>query len=190
MTLSQARTALRGTTVTVLEEFDETASDNEVLAQDVAEGDPRPDAVELTVAKQPVSVYLDDLRAVSSDFRSGSDDLGGESYPRSLQGYDRYAGTAEWNLSRGYRRLVATVGRSDDAEHADLQVQVQVFLDQREVWSERVAVGQTVDMDIDVTDALRLRIDYTPLDRESAYLVLGDVRLLGLPGEVPEPEEE
>lgn len=193
LTLSQARTELRGIAYDVVEEFDTDAADNEVLAQSVAVGEEVTEGVDLTVAKQPVTVYLDDLEAVSNrSYYDATPQLNGESYPRSLVG-DAYnnTGTAEWNLSRGFRQLVATVGRSDEADNPAVAVEVKVFLDQREVWSERVVLGEPVELDIDVTDALRLRIDHTPLERsESAELVLGDIRLLGLPGEVPEEPEE
>lgn len=189
-TLSAARSELSGVAIEVVEEFDGAAKDNEVLAQSVEEGEELPDTVQLTVAKQPVTVYLDTLTAVeNSSVQDGIAELNGEKYPRSLIS-DYRSGYREVNLSRGYRQLVATVGRSDNAQDAEEEVQVEVFLDQRKVWSERVVLGETIDMDIDVTDALRLRIEFTSLNQKYAYLALGDIQLRGLPGEVPEPEDE
>ena len=191
-TLAGARADLRGVTIKVEETLDPDATDKEVVAQSVTAGEEWPEAVTLTVARQPVTVYVDSLSTVDS-YALGEDtsELDGESYPRSLASgsWDK-SGYGEWNLSRGYRQLVATVGRSDDAAHSEEQVQVEVFLDQRKAWSERVVLGEPVEMDIDVTDVLRLRIEFTSLNDQAAYLVLGDIHLLGLPSEVPELEED
>lgn len=192
-TLSGARADLRGVTVQVVEQLDEKAVDNTVLEQSVAAGEAWPDTVELTVARRPVMVYMDSLSYVNGSYiDEETAELDGESYPRSLVGGAGWgtSGYREWNLSRGYRQLVATVGRSDNATTADEQVQVEVFADQRKVWSERVVLGDPIEMNVDVTDALRLRIEFTSLNDEGAYLVLGDIHLLGLPGEVPEPEDD
>lgn len=187
MSVSAARSELRGSDVIVVDEFDENATDNEVLAQDVPSGDPIADEVTLTVAKQPVTVYLQNLQTASGGFDAGTGQLSGEFYPNSLLG-DYYEGeSAEWNLGRGYRQLLATVGRSDEAEDAGEEVQVEVFLDQRKVWSERVVLGEPIEMSVDVADVLRLKIESTSLGDASSDVVLGDIRLLGLPGEVPEP---
>lgn len=189
-TLSAARVDLAGVEVEVVDRLDEEALDTEILEQSVAAGEQWPETVTLTVARNPVTIYMDTLSTVSRDnTRARTAELDGESYPRSIVSTYR-RGFSEWNLSRGYRQLVATVGRSDNAAPADEQVQVEVFLDQRKVWSERVVLGDPIEMEIDVTDVLRLRIEFTSLNDESADLVLGDIHLLGLPGEVPEPEDD
>lgn len=193
MSLSAARSELRGTRVTVEEDFDESARDNEVLAQDVAAGDTVPDEVVLTVAKQPVTIYLDDLTPVSEgwySFDSSQASVDGESYPRSLVTGWTDEAQAGWNLSRGFRELRGTLGRSDDADDPETEAQVEVFLDRRKVYSEVVSFGEPIEMNVDVTDALRLEIVGKSLDGETLDLVLGDIRLLGLPGEVPELEDD
>lgn len=193
-TLSQARTQLSGTTVSVVEEFDEDARDNEVSAQSAAAGEPVPDEVELTVTRQPVTIYLDQMEIVASSgnfsrFKSRTAELGGEFYPRSMAVADYSQSSTSWNLSRGFRTLRMTLGRSDDASDAETQVQVEFFLDQRSVQTEIVSFGEPVELELDVTDALRLEIVATALNGDSSYIVLGDARLLGLPSEVPELED-
>lgn len=196
MTLSQARSQLRGLRVNVIEEFDESARDNEVLAQSVAAAAAMPDSVDLTVAKQPVTIYLDALPALhvssaSYGFRTGTAQVDGKSHARSLvaSGWGSSAGNG-WNLSRGFRELQATLGRSDDATDTTTEVQVEVFLDRRVVYSEVVRFGEPVELSVDVADALRLEIIATSLDGGRTNIVLGDIRLLGLPGEVPELDEQ
>ncbi|AXK47026.1 protein kinase domain-containing protein [Brachybacterium saurashtrense] len=190
--LAEAKLSLPGTEISVVEQLDPDTVDNTILAQTVPEGEEVPDSVEVTVARQPVTVYLDTLETADGyGFDTDLAHLDGETYPRSVVS-DLWDddGYGEWNLGRGYREMVALVGRSDDATGAGETVQVDVYLDGRSVWSERVQVGNPVELRIDVTDALRLRIEYTSLEEEEAYLVLGDVHLLGLPEEVPEPADE
>lgn len=191
-TLSAARTELRGTRIEVVEDFDEDARDNEVLAQDVTAGDPLPEQVALTVARQPVTRYLADLDAVSSQgFDSDSARIGGDSFPHSLVSY-RWYDEAEisWDLRKGYRQLLGTLGRHDEAEQTQTEVQVEIFLDERKVHTEVVGFGEQIGLDVDVTDALRLKITAKSLDGEAMNIVLGDLRLLGLPGEVPNLEDD
>lgn len=193
LTLSAARAELRGTEVTVLEEFDESAKDNEVLAQSVPTGQDLPDEIELTVARQPVTIYLDDMEDVEGDWylRPGRGQISGEPYPRSLTSAshtDEVSGS--WNLGRGFRELRATLGRSDEASNTETEIQVEIFLDRRKVHTEIVGFGEPVDLKVDVADALRLQVVAKSLDGEAMNLVLGDIRLLGLPGEVPELDEE
>lgn len=191
MTLTQARTALRPARVTVEEDFDEDARDNEVLEQDVAVGQALPEEVVLTVARQPVTRYLEDLRSVDDrGVHTGTAQVDGKNYPRSIMSYPRYEeAEISWNLSRGYRQLVGILGRSDDAEDTQTEVQVEIFLDERKVHTETVGFGEAVELDVDVADALRLEIVATSLDGEAMNIVFGDIRLLGLPSEVPELEE-
>lgn len=198
MTLSEARTELRGVRVSVIEEFDESARDNEVLAQSVAAGGPRPESVDLTVARQPVTIYLDEMESLraaggKTDFSRGTAQVDGESYARSLLPA-RYSSSSSigngWNLSRGFRELRGTLGRSDDSTDTTTEVQVEVFLDRRVVYSEVVAFGEPLEMKVDVADALRLEIIATSLNGKATNIVLGDFRILGLPGEVPELDEQ
>lgn len=192
LTLSAARSELRGTRVTVEEDFDESARDNEVLAQAVAAGAPLPDEVVLTVARQPVTRYLEDLDPVQSDgFSAAPAQVDGENYPRSLVTRQYVKdGSMSWNLSRGYRELHGTLGRSDEASDTATEVQVEIFLDERKVHTETVGFGEAIELSVDVADALRLKIVANSLDGSYMNLVLGDIRLLGLPGEVPELEED
>lgn len=195
MTLSQARSQLRGVRVNVIEEFDESARDNEVLAQSVAAAATMPAEVDLTVAKQPVTIYLDAMEALpvsrSDGFYRETAQISGTSYARSLVGgpYGRNKGNG-WNLSRGFRELQGTLGRSDDSQDTTTEVQVEVFLDRRVVYSEVVAFGAPLELKVDVADALRLEIVANALDGNATDIVLGDIRLLGLPGEVPELDEQ
>lgn len=195
MTLSQARSQLRGVRVNVIEEFDESARDNEVLAQSVAATTTMPDEVDLTVAKQPVTIYLDAMESLpvsrANRLYRETAQISGASFARSLVGgpYGRNVGNG-WNLSRGFRELQGTIGRSDDSRDTTTEVQVEVFLDRRVVYSEVVAFGEPLEMKVDVADALRLEIVANALDGNATDIVLGDIRLLGLPSEVPELDEQ
>lgn len=193
MSLSQTRSLFPGVKVETELVYDEEKADNTVIAQDPAAGQPIGGSVKLTVARRPVTVYLADLESADSDnFSACNSSVDAVAYPKSMC-MDEYwggeSGTVSWNLSKGYRKLQATVGRSDDTSNTETKVKVEVSLDQRVVWSETVEFGTPVQMDIDVTDALRLKIEATALNEERSSLVLGDIRVLGLPGEVPEQKE-
>ena len=187
--LSSTRNMFPGVEVTTVYEYDEVLADNTVIAQDPAAGTPMPAAVTLTVSRRPVTIYLAEMETVSSDGLGACETfLDGVAFPNSMCGY--YGSSeASWNLSRGFRTVTATVGRSDEAENPDTQVKVEAFLDQRPVWSGTVSLGTPVTMELDVTDALRLRLMATSLDGNYTEVVFGDLKALGLPGEVPEPPE-
>ncbi|WP_159620913.1 serine/threonine-protein kinase [Ruania rhizosphaerae] len=188
--LGTAMAELEGVEVTTIPEIHQDVPNNEVIAQSVAEGEDLPVSVELTVASQPATVYLAMLDEVDDrNMSSEGAQIDAEDYPRSVVGAWN-SGYIEYNLSRSYQQLLATVGRVDSASDAADEVQVTIFLDQREVWSERVSVGSPAELDLDVTDALRLRIEYTSLQDNRSEVALGDARLLGVPGEIPDETDE
>ncbi|GAA4531315.1 hypothetical protein GCM10023160_33590 [Brachybacterium paraconglomeratum] len=189
--LSEAKLALPGTEISVVEQLDPESADNTILSQTIPAGEDLPGSIAVTVARQPVTVHLDTLEIADGDgFFPDLAHVDGDTYPRSIVSGGWYDdGFGEWNLGRGYREVAALVGRSDDATGAGETIQVDAYLDGRNVWSERVQVGNPAEMRIDVTGGLRLRIEFTSLDEERAHLVLGDIHLLGLPEEVPEPAD-
>jgi serine/threonine-protein kinase len=153
--------------------------------------------MKLTVARQPVLAYLDGLKPVSGEWNTvGPAALSGKVYPHSVgnSAYACYTGeSVEYNLSRGYRRLVATTGIDDNGEDSALRVLVEVFADGRRVLATTIRYGKTTPIAVDVTGVLRLKVQWQPTGGSSScgsdVIALGDARLLGLPGEVPEPTE-
>ncbi|MGO1316641.1 MAG: protein kinase domain-containing protein [Cellulomonadaceae bacterium] len=196
LTLAQAQRELpTGTTVETIEQLDETATGITVTAQSPEEGQPLGESVTLTVVRPPQTVYLERLPELAGgQWSQEVAQLSGEDYPHSLVSYsNRSEGYTAWNLSRGYRTLKATVGMNDLSSAPGSRTQVQVFADQVKVWEDEVAFGEYSPMEIDVTDVLRLEISFKVLDDDgewnAAWVVLGDIRLLGVPGETPPLDE-
>jgi serine/threonine-protein kinase len=197
--LGQARDALPVTLDVAVEEvFDNTKPDGTVTKQDPAPGAPVGKQVTLSVARPAYTVYLDSLHPTSGSWANSNQGeivgMSGKPYPHSL--FDRVhtcsdKASVEYNLSKGYRRFVATSGMSDDSAYADLQVQFEIFADEgRLLKTATVKVGEVVDFDLDVTNVLRLKIQWQPArSTKGCYTsnawVLGDAKLLGIAGEVP-----
>ncbi|MET8758814.1 protein kinase [Lentzea sp. NPDC004782] len=195
--LGQARDALPATLDVAVEEvFDNTKPDGTVTKQDPAPGAPVGKQVTLTVARPAFTTYLDMLKPANGSWSGYQGEIIGmkdKSYPHSL-----YAGVSacsgkdsvEYNLSQGYRRFVATAGMSNESASADLQVQFEIFADEgRLLKNATVKLGEVVDLDLDVTKVLRLKIQWQPVrtrsNCDSNAWVLGEAKLLGIAGEVP-----
>jgi hypothetical protein len=65
---------------------------------------------------------------------------------------------AEYNLSRSYRQFTATVGISDDDPVAASGT-YRVLVDGREVASGNLAVGASTPIQLNVENALRIRLE-------------------------------
>ncbi|HEY3673657.1 MAG TPA: PASTA domain-containing protein [Acidimicrobiia bacterium] len=188
-TLSVATNTLKalGANVTANDTLDDTKPDGTVVSQDPAAGSPFSPNVTLQIARQPVVTYLSDLSPVEGGADSGVATMGGTTYAHAVTFYASSASTkAGYDLGRHYRRLRGTVGLRDD-DQASSSVKVEVFADGRSIFSQTVGLGQSVELDLDVTNVLRLELVGTNLARTSQLpsVVWGDVRLLGAPSEVP-----
>jgi hypothetical protein len=200
LTLASAQSALinEGFRVDITELLDDTVADNTVTAQDPVEGTraDRGDTVTLTVARRPVAVYLSRLAPVGSDLDSSGGaavQMNGEAYIRALTAgtnCDRSVGV-DYDLGRHYRTLKGLVGVTDASASA-AQVQFDVIVDGRNVYSQTTKLGAPVAMDVDVTQGLRLELRATRIDADCDYdtratAVWADPQLFGAPGEVPSP---
>jgi len=73
---------------------------------------------------------------------------------------DTFQSTIDINLSRSYRVLTARLGLVDKSD-ADLAVRYQFYLDNKKVFDKSYRLGQSFDLKLDVTGALRLKIVIT-----------------------------
>lgn len=180
-----------GVTVTTVDALNEEVADGTVLEQDPPAGSAFSGAVTLKVARRPVVTFLADLGAVEGGLDAGAGSVSGTTYTRSVLrptedsvGYPVKVG---FDLARGYRILRATVGLSDDSK-SDSIARVEVYADGRPLFSQDLALGQAVPIDLDVTGVLRLELLVTklaPQSYDSALVVWGDAQVLGAQGEVP-----
>lgn len=194
--LGKARDELPASLDLVVEEvFDNTKADGTVTAQDPAPGAAVGKQVTLTVARPAHTTYLDSLHPATGYWYKQGEIVGmkDKTYPHSLLaivGGCAGKDSVEYNLAQGYRRFVATAGMSNDSSSASMQAQFEVFADEgRLLKSGTVKVGEVVDLDLDVTKVLRLRIELQAVrgssDCTKNVWVLGDAKLLGVAGEVP-----
>jgi serine/threonine-protein kinase len=176
---------------------DEKATDGTILSQDPAAGAPMTGTMKVTVARQPVLTYLDSLTPVNNDWNdTQAKELSGKAYPHSVGAYVSSCdpgSEVEYNLSRGYRKLVATAGLDDNGRDDSLQMLLEIFADGRRVSATKVQYGKPTPLTVDVTGVLRVKVQWQPVGGSTGCdtdeLVLGDGRLLGLPGEVPQPTD-
>jgi hypothetical protein len=170
-----------------------------VLGQEPAAGQPVADTAKLFVARPAVTVYLDALTPTAGRWGTSGDALvvgmAGKQYLHSLGSTFDYSWCAtetpfaEYNLSKGYRRFVATAGLSDNSENSALKVQLEIFADGRLISNTPVVFNSVVPLDLDLTGVLRLKIQYQvtsgPKTCSRSTFALGEAKLLGLAGEVP-----
>jgi serine/threonine protein kinase len=179
-------------TVQVVDKYDATKPDGTVLAQSAVAGSTS--RIELTVARSEVVAYLADQTPVSG--RWGNFDpaasISGTTYAHSVAaqtcGYNS-GESVEYNLGRNYQTFNATAGLGDSSQDSSAVVLVEVFADGRKVSSQSVTYGKAFPIDADMTDVLRMKIQWQPTScnksNGSANLALGSAKLLGLPGRVP-----
>lgn len=88
--------------------------------------------------------------------------------------------SSSWIISRAASRLQATVGL-DDASDPLATAQIKIVADSQTILDEAIKYGQSVNLDADVSNVLRLEVIVTRTDKNSgsAEVVLGDALLTG-----------
>lgn len=179
-------------TVQVLDKYDVTKPDGTVLAQAPVSGSTS--RIELTVARSEVVAYLADQAPVTGrwSLSEGAATISGTTYAHSVAtevcGYNS-GESVEYNLGRNYQTFNASAGLGDSSEDSTAVVLVEVFADGRKVSSQSVTYGQAFPINADMTDVLRMKIQWQPTSCNKssgeASLALGSAKLLGIPGRVP-----
>ncbi|ANN17066.1 hypothetical protein SD37_16380 [Amycolatopsis orientalis] len=145
----------------------------------------------------PAERYLTELAPVRGSFDSGQQTgaIAGKTYLHTLatRVYEcDGADFAEYNLSKGFRRLVASAGLDDNSPDSTLKVQLEIFGDNRKLLSTTLELNKMVPIDLDLTGVLRLKIGWQPVKSGECgasgnHLDLGEAKVLGLPEEMPPP---
>ncbi len=153
-----------------------------VLDQVPAPGAQASQELIVTIAEAPTIVELVDLGTVNSRCHEVADiSMSGEPFPNSTTfGATCFGDSffAEYNLSRDWSTLRMTLGLDDELS-SDAAVQVDFKLDGQSIRSETVVFGETTDIELDVTDGLRLQVVGTKLSGDKSRLGLGNAELLG-----------
>jgi hypothetical protein len=180
-----------GVTVQVVDKYDVSKPDGTVLAQAAVSGSSS--LIELTVARSEVVSYLSDQKPVSGSWTDSASavTISGTTYAHSVNStvcdYGS-GGAVEYNLGRNYQTFTANAGMDDSSEDSAAVALVEVFADGRKVFSQSVTYGQAIPITADMTDVLRMKIqwqDTTCGKSGRAFLALGGAKLLGLPGRAP-----
>jgi serine/threonine-protein kinase len=182
--------------VAIIDSVQQGAPAGTVVAQDPAPDAPLHGKIRITVARDPVQLYLDEWRTVNGQWSTTSDpvSIAGKQYLHSLDeqlgGYcGARAGEVEYNLSKGFRRLTATGGIDDNARISDAKAQLEIYGDGRKLTSLTMEFGKPTPIELDVSGVLRLKFHWQIVAGTrcsfDGYLVLGEATLFGLPGEVP-----
>ena len=192
-TEAEAKKALPGSiTVKIKQKSVSDASKvGKVLETDPAAGAAVPTEVTLTIGAKVATIYLSDLKAVTSNaFSSNPATLNGQKYAHSIYNaeYARDSST-EWNLGRHFTHLSGKLGLSDNSKDADATFTVDFYADQTLLKTETVSFGTFTDLDLDMTNVLRLKIVVTRTTGNNASVVLGDAALEGSPDQVPSLDE-
>ena len=185
----------RGIEVTIEEVLDPEADDDTVVSTIPRAGIRATSELVVEVAIKPVSEALAEVDR--ADPQDGGDycyeietdvvaEVNGDSLASSITAYPRYYSaqvdytlqcTLEWDFGRDYQGLTGTLGLLDSSDTATV-MRIQVLTDGDEVINEELRLGDTVELDEDVTDVLRVTFLVTRLSGEGTF-VLGDVQRLG-----------
>ncbi|WP_394361966.1 protein kinase [Amycolatopsis sp. SB7-3] len=180
--------------VEIIDSIEQTGKPGTVIGQEPKPGDQLNGKIKLTVAREAVQVYLDELEPVRGEWssQSAAGRVGGKVLTHTVHdelGCSNAAQAVEYNLAKGFRRLLATAGIDDDSRDTELKVQLEIFADGRKLTSSVLEYGKSIEVNVDLSGVLRLRVQWQPLGSNSdcfgGTVDVGEARLLGLPGEVP-----
>lgn len=167
------------------EVIDESRPDGEVLS-----AEEQPDGtVVVTVARPPVTRFLEELSPAEGDVDSPPFNVSGTTYTHGVTAFGcGNSQVVEYDLGRDFRRFQATAGILDP-EPSVTRMRLEIALDGEIVATHDLAFGETVELDFDVTGTLRLRLVLSLLEgdrfADCERIGFGDGRLLGVPSEVP-----
>jgi len=109
---------------------------------------------------QASSQLLDGLTPVAGGMDSGNVEVNGKFYADSIYLYPSPPGSVSYNLGRQWRRFQATVGLSDNSLE-NVKVRFQIFADGRSIYDHIFTLGQSQQINLDVSNVLRLDLTAT-----------------------------
>ncbi|MFI0938172.1 protein kinase [Streptomyces sp. NPDC021020] len=133
----------------------------------------------------PPTLSLTELQPVAKDadgsLRTGSGTIDTKHYDTALvvdQGPEaRCQGSISYNLARDWNRLTMVAGIDDDS--FDTAAVVTIYVDNQQLYTSQVDVGDPASIDLEVTGVLRLTIVFTDTE-PNPHCRMGDL-VLGAP---------
>ena len=188
-----------GARVEVERAYDSNVDAGDVIGTRPGAGKPIDDAVTLTVAEAPGSVYLTQLKNVegSNSCSTTVSVLSGQQYDNALS---CSAGTETqeyvWLLGDKVDQFVGTVGVPDDGDQA-AQARVRILVDGDEVASGTASYTKPLPIDVSTKGGTQLQIRLTnpaKPDADSGFfsssssvpVIVGDGRLIGSSAKINE----
>lgn len=166
------------------------AATGSVTGTEPAAGQPLGTEVVLIIAAPPSSVFLTALSPTEGGCSNRTESISGQEFASTLACSATTSGqprSTVYVLGRKATTFEATFGQSDRAAPG-ATVRVRIFVDDRVVVDESIGHGQAKPISVDVTNALRMRIEATataPTGYTSTPTVLlGSGRLIGGPSEI------
>jgi hypothetical protein len=138
--------------------------------------------VSQTLSAVPTQDLADLTPAASGYENYGTVFITGVSYPKSIYysfdaDYDESTAT-EYNLGYKYEKLVAVVGMGDDSEDATAIGKIKIYGDSVLLYdSGNLSLGQKKDVSINVSNVLRLKIEFIPVSGNDEYIYYSDLAL-------------
>jgi hypothetical protein len=139
-----------------------------------------------TVSQGTQVQHLSDIDPLRSEYGVANEpaEINGDQYPQSVimradKSYVPY-GDAEYNLGRKWRSLDATIGLRDDSP-SEAALNFEVFADGKRLHEERMQIGESSEISLDVSGKLRLtlKVSYDSSEDIDTYCygVWGDAQL-------------
>ncbi|MBB5960197.1 serine/threonine-protein kinase [Saccharothrix tamanrassetensis] len=196
--LNEAKVSLPGSVeLEAVPRYSPDKEDGTVLEQLPLPGKPLEDKVRLVVARDVVPIQLDTVEPVtgrmeSSRVEAGVATMAGKQYLHSL-GADvngcTLEGEVDFLLSKAFGKLTATVGLDDESASPEAKVHLEVLADNRKVAEATAEYGKVVPIEADLTDVLRLRVQWQLTTEDSCgkytTVVLGTPMVHGFPETLP-----
>lgn len=161
--------------------------DGQVVATTPESGQTATSEIVVEVARTPQTRTLDLTEPLYDDSScydvdSGQTSIDGDPYEASWATPDGEECYFEFDLGRDWTQLTGVVGFTDDSE-SRTRMRVQILLDGAEKLNQVIDFGgDPIDLDIDVTDGLRLRIALSDVDGYGT-IGFGDLQLVGAPSD-------
>lgn len=144
----------------ISEAFDLLAPTGSVLAIEPAAGELLPEVVKLTVAQPGSSLFMADLKAVSSICSKTTANINASAFPNSLScgtGQPDRPRTGVWLLNRRVQAISGAIG-VDDKGKSDATAQITVIGDGKSLGTFSVGYAKPTEINISVAGVLRLEI--------------------------------
>ena len=124
---------------------------------------------------------MDPVETQNGSWGAGRAEMDGDNYNRVLRTtegcFRGCVAWAEYNLGRDWDAFTATIGL-DDNSRSGQSVTFAIYLDDEVEWQETATLGEVLDLEVDVSDALRMRLE-TEIEADDVMPIWADPTVFG-----------